>query len=241
MNNIIPPEYLNQIVTGDARELAKRIPDESVDLVFTDPPWGIDFKYSNGYDDDSDNYSALVLWIIDQTMRILKPGGFAFVYQATKRLREMWQLFPENSRLYSSCKNFIQIKGISVEYAVDYIVFWQKDGVSSVRGMVRDWGIANTSNTSNGSRGIGFNVRTSPPRPLDSVHSIISQMCQTNGICVDFFCGSGTTCVASKKSGVNYIAFEIDPNTAERARERVRNTQPPLFVLQPEQTEMDLE
>lgn len=33
----IPPEYLNQIVTGDARELAKRIPDESVDLIFTDP------------------------------------------------------------------------------------------------------------------------------------------------------------------------------------------------------------
>jgi len=38
--------------------------------------------------------------------------------------------------------------------------------------------------------------------------------------------------------GRNYIAFEIDPATADLARERVRNTQPPLFVPEPEQMEM---
>jgi hypothetical protein len=32
-----------------------------------------------------------------------------------------------------------------------------------------------------------------------------------------------------------YLAFEIDPSTAEMARERVRNTQPPLFVPEAEQ------
>ena len=35
--------------------------------------------------------------------------------------------------------------------------------------------------------------------------------------------------------GRNYLAFEIDPDTAELARERVRITQPPLFVPEPEQ------
>ena len=30
----------------------------------------------------------------------------------------------------------------------------------------------------------------------------------------------------------------IDPDTAELARERVRNTQPPLFVVEPEQLEL---
>ena len=30
---------LNKIYCGDARELLRQIPDESVDLVFTDPPY----------------------------------------------------------------------------------------------------------------------------------------------------------------------------------------------------------
>ena len=38
---------LNRIYTGDARILAKGIPDASVDLIFTDPPWGIGFQYVN--------------------------------------------------------------------------------------------------------------------------------------------------------------------------------------------------
>lgn len=33
-----------QIVCGDSREVVLTIPDESVDLVITDPPWGIDFE-----------------------------------------------------------------------------------------------------------------------------------------------------------------------------------------------------
>jgi hypothetical protein len=41
--------------------------------------------------------------------------------------------------------------------------------------------------------------------------------------------------------GRNYLAFEIDPETAERARARVLATQPPLFVLQPHQLTLNTE
>ena len=37
MSDMIGPYELDRIITGDARELAKAIPDESVDLIFTDP------------------------------------------------------------------------------------------------------------------------------------------------------------------------------------------------------------
>jgi hypothetical protein len=36
----------------------------------------------------------------------------------------------------------------------------------------------------------------------------------------------------------NYIAFEIDPDTAEMARERVLNTQPPLPLNYADQLEL---
>ena len=34
---------MNEIITGDARELAKDIPDNSIDLIFTDPPYAKEY------------------------------------------------------------------------------------------------------------------------------------------------------------------------------------------------------
>ena len=58
------------------------------------------------------------------------------------------------------------------------------------------------------------------------------------GIVLDPFTGGGVVPAVCKILSRNYIAFEIDPATAELARERVLNTQPPLFVPEPEQPEM---
>ena len=68
----------------------------------------------------------------------------------------------------------------------------------------------------------------------------VRYLCEANGIVFDPFTGGGTVPAVCKMLGRNYIAFEIDPDTAEDARERVLNTQPPLFVLEPEQVEMEL-
>ena len=61
----IPEEYRNQIVTGDARELAKRIPDESVDLIFTDPVY-----------DRIDDYR----WLAETAARVLKPDSACLAF-----------------------------------------------------------------------------------------------------------------------------------------------------------------
>ena len=63
----MPDEFKNQIVTGDARILAERIPDESIDLVFTDP------IYSN-----IDDYR----WLAETAGRVLKHNGNLLAYAA---------------------------------------------------------------------------------------------------------------------------------------------------------------
>lgn len=55
---------------------------------------------------------------------------------------------------------------------------------------------------------------------------------------VDPFAGSGTTAVAAKSLGVNYLCNELSAAYSERARARVDNTPVPLFTLQHEQLEM---
>ena len=58
---LLGPNDVNQgIYTGDARELARAIPDESVDLIFTDP------VYQN-----IDDYR----WLAETAARVLKPDS----------------------------------------------------------------------------------------------------------------------------------------------------------------------
>src|SRR5260221_11386922 len=66
---------INEIETGDARELAKSIPDESVDLVFFDPPY---------LKQNSEN--GIYAWTAQEAARILKPGGFCLTY-----VGQMWK------------------------------------------------------------------------------------------------------------------------------------------------------
>lgn len=76
---------------------------------------------------------------------------------------------------------------------------------------------------------------TSPPRPLDTIINIISQMTDKQEVVIDFFMGSGTTAVACKSTSRNYWGCEIVTETADFARERVAQTQPPLPIVMPEQ------
>ena len=49
------------------------------------------------------------------------------------------------------------------------------------------------------------------------------------GMVLDPFCGSGTTCVAAKKLGRRYIGIEDNEKYCRIARNRVANTEKPLF------------
>lgn len=63
--------------------------------------------------------------------------------------------------------------------------------------------------------------------------------CPPAGVVLDPFTGGGTVPAVCKMLGRKYLAFEIMPEVAELARERVRNAQPPLFTLEPEQAIME--
>jgi DNA modification methylase len=75
---------------------------------------------------------------------------------------------------------------------------------------------------------------------IDLVARWTNALSETDALVFDPFTGGGTVPAVCKMLGRNYVAFEIDPTTAERARERVLLTQPPLFVVEPEQLELDL-
>lgn len=225
----------NGIYLGDCRQLTKAIPDESVDLVLTDPPFGIGFNYGTDYQDNPDEYLSLIRWIVAESNRIIKPGGLCFVFQAMKRLQETWTLFPKDSRLFAACKNFVQMRPTPVQYAFDPVIFWNKEGKYLKQPQGRDWHVGNTANTKN--RGLSKAGFHGCPRPLDTILYMVECFAPTGGIIVDPFMGSGTTALAAYLTNRNWWGAEIDSNTCVLARERIRNAQP-LFMYQAEQLEM---
>lgn len=217
--NMLGSYKLNEIYTGDARELAKAIPDESVDLIFTDPPYLREFLWTYEF-------------LADLGARILRPGGYLFAYGAGEHmpaslagmerggLKYFWTFillhnggWPRmwNKRLMSGYKPvFVFTKGtVSPQHWMGTV---HSDAMDK---QFHEWG-----------QGTGFPIK------------MIDMLAGADTLIVDPFTGGGTVPAVCKMLGRNYLAFEIDPDTAEMARQRVANTQPPLFVPEAEQLNM---
>jgi DNA modification methylase len=219
---VLGPYELNQIYTGDARELAKQIPDESVDLIFTDPVY-----------DRIDDYR----WLAETAARVLKLGGSIvaqcgthFRYDAETAMRqttnELWQ-----------CPLLCEVltTGIQQNWKYHSLIAWKPYIWFSKGKHNGDWILDRTF-------GGGADKYThiwgdSPPAFINWIERFTQNL---SAIVFDPFTGSGTVPAVCKMLGRQYLAFEIDTTTADLARRRVEMTQPPLFVMQPEQIEMGL-
>jgi DNA modification methylase len=86
-------EFTNKLILGDNLEIMKNIPDESVDLIYLDPPffsnrtyeviWGDDGErrsFEDRFAGDIDQYIHWLKIRVRQMYRILKPTGSIFLH-----------------------------------------------------------------------------------------------------------------------------------------------------------------
>jgi len=72
-----------KINVGDALDLIKKLPDESVDTIITNPPFGINLTYEGHpelYEDDPDKVVELVEAMIPHFYRVLKDGSWCIIF-----------------------------------------------------------------------------------------------------------------------------------------------------------------
>ena len=82
---------LNQVIVGDSAKVMAEWPENSVDCIVTDPPYGIDFMGKSW------DKALPPKAVFAEMYRVLKPGALAFAYIKTDQLREhgvenLWDL-----------------------------------------------------------------------------------------------------------------------------------------------------
>ncbi|MFN4227177.1 MAG: hypothetical protein ACK4F0_03435 [Candidatus Ratteibacteria bacterium] len=107
---------LDEIYCGDALKLLKRIPDETIDLVITDPPFAIDFKGKKN------NYNRKNEKVIDGYNEIPKEKYYEFTYR--KEIRKHLWAKEMNSNPSKYNLFFTQSpRGIvSIKQVLDYVI-----------------------------------------------------------------------------------------------------------------------
>ncbi len=75
-NNDFPKKYTDKIVVGDSKDVLKNIPDNSVDLIFTSPPYNFGLEYAENQDAHYwEAYFEQLFSVFEECIRVTKYGG----------------------------------------------------------------------------------------------------------------------------------------------------------------------
>lgn len=90
---------LNQIILGDVNIELKKIPDNSCDVIIIDPPYNIGKDFGNNIDKKSlEDYVSWSKEWINESIRVMKPGGTMFIYGFSEILAHLSVEIPINKR-----------------------------------------------------------------------------------------------------------------------------------------------
>jgi site-specific DNA-methyltransferase (adenine-specific) len=213
-----------ELIHGDCLEEMKKIPDKSVDLVLTDPPYGLNFSY-NSYLDTRKNLYALIEKFIPQAMRISNRA--VYILCGPTQIG----LYPQADWVGAITWN---TTGSFGKYGYNQwtpVLCYGKDlsGFGNVNGVTK----SDTIKISGGG-GVGFmrdkcEQEHTCPKPITMMKYVVNRYCKKDETVLDPFMGSGTTGVACKELGRNFIGIEIDEKYFEIAKKRIENTQELMF------------
>ena len=244
---------LNQIYNEDSYEAIKKIPDNSIDCIYTDIPYlyqkggksGTLFgeRMVNLRKELEEISGGIDYKIFDDFIRISKKINI-FIWCSQAQIQDIINFFNNdniNFNLLVWCKTNPAPKNNSYNSDIEYCLHFREKNQPLNDGyyLKSKW----YSSPINKDDKDEYDHPTI--KPLELVKRHLAHATQPNDIVANFFLGSGTTCVASKELGRNYIGFEIDKGYYNIAVDRLNginaNGQTSIFTdFETEQKEMEI-
>ncbi len=214
---------LNKIILGDVLKELKRFPDKSIDMILTDPPYGLN---KTGIKNDAD-LSVFYASLAD-SYRVLKDDSFYITFFSTKFLPKIFINNPFsyfwNFVLY--CPNGQVSSPIGYSKYMSCTVF--KKGEPKIIKRNKDIFIDTPGRMVEPDEGF---INHPTPKPKTFISEIIKMFSKEGNIILDPFLGSGSTAMACKQTNRNYIGIEIDENYYKLANKRLMNFKKVLTLL----------
>ncbi len=239
--------WLGKVHQGDCIELMDRMPEESVDLIVTSPPYNIKNSTGNGLKngsggkwpqaelikgyanyDDSMPHEAYVSWqrrCLSAMMRVLSEDGAIFY---NHKWRVQAGLLQDRQDIISG-------------FPVRQIIIWQRNGginfnpgyflpTYEVIYLIAKpkFRLAPKANAQGDVWRIPQETKNPHPAPFPLA---LAQKCIESTkaeVVLDPFIGSGTTALAAEKSNRQWIGMDISEEYCELARRRISAAQEPL-------------
>ena len=239
-SNLSMDYFLNKIICGRCEEVMTYIPDKSVDLIVTSPPYNLKNSTGNGMKDGrGGKWSKAALINGYENYDDCLPHQ-EYVDWQRRCLTEMYRILADDGAIFYNHKWRVQ-KGLLQDrqdivsgFPVRQIIIWhRKGGINFNSGYFLptyeviyliakpDFKLAPKANRFGDVWEFTQELNNSHPAPFPValIDRIISS---TNAqVILDPFMGSGTTAVVASGLGRKYIGIEISSEYCKLARERL--------------------
>ena len=197
---------INQIVCGDCLEVMKDWPDNCVDLVLTDFPYGVGIEYDT-FVDTPENVKALVHKAMPELLRVSRRLVLTCATRQQCFYPEPTWVLCWLNRAGCYCNPW----GFTCWQPI--LVYGKDPYLEHRMGSRPDVIEHSESSEKNGHP---------CPKPIMFWKKLLLRCSvDANDLILDPFCGSGTTCVAAKMLGRRYIGIDISPEYVKISRERL--------------------
>jgi len=238
------------LMQGDCLERMKDIPDGSVDMVLTSPPYNMNLRIRNGkycsrqivkeistkyknYDDNlsMEEYFYFNVNVLNECLRV---SDLVF-YNVQFLTGNKPALFKLIGHFHEKMKEFIVWDKVNAQPAIAKNVLNSQFEVILVLQNSSPYSRAfNTAQFGRGEMSNCWKIKRNTKKvkdhgavfPIELANLVVKNFTKENGVVLDPFMGSGTTGVACVNTNRDFIGIELDPEYFEIAQSRINDSDP---------------
>lgn len=224
-----------KLIKGNCLDVLKEFDDNSVDYVFTSPPYNIKRSKNNKYnkyehfDDGIENYLEWSIQVIDELLRVTKNHVFWNVQANYYNKKDVFKLIGHYADKIQ--QNFIWYKPDGIPSSQKYYV---SNFVEYIIGITNQKYIKSnkhfiTNLLEASSKNQNTNRKHKAAMNIEVADFIIENFTKENEIILDPFMGTGTTGVSCLKNKRNFIGIEIAQEYYDYSIDRINNAKSGLL------------
>jgi DNA modification methylase len=198
----------HRLMCGDSTSIDavdKLMAGQKADMVFTDPPYGVDYKGINN--DDRGGLEELLRGAFGNYLTTSKVGAACYVFHSDKCADIFHKVFREFFHFSSMiiwAKNSLTLSRTDYQSQHEPCLYgWMKDGTHSFYGDRKQVSVWRFDKE----RVEGHTT----PKPVALIERALENSSKSGDIISDFFGGSGSTLIACEKMARNCRTMELDP------------------------------